>query len=159
MEDYLQGFGTVHGNLQSSTIFITEEGEARFIDPIITFRGESSFTRALKGNHSICLPPELLDCLRRSEHYPKYDKVKAESWSIGMVLLSCISLKSEEFFYNSKALKLHGNKIKEAVGIYSRSYSELLIGLIETCLDPNPVDRGSINDIKGFLQKRKTVFN
>ena len=148
-----------HGDLRTSTIFITEDGYAKFLDPSLLDFKSNSFFKVMMGSAKCNLSPEYIQALQANQKEPRSNPELADVFSLGIVLLSICCLQEDNSFYNWKKNELESHKVTECLKEVKERYSQLLYELASGCLRENPQERISISDILGFIEKRKLKKN
>lgn len=144
-----------HGDLRTSTIFITEDGYAKFLDPSLLDYRSNSFFKVMMGHAKCNLAPEYIQALQANQKEPRSNPELADVFALGIVVLSICCLKEDTYFYNWKKNDLESHKVAECLKEVQKRYSPLLYDLVFGCLRENPLERSSISDILGFIEKRK----
>jgi len=153
MELILNAKGRLSGDIRSSTIFISEEGQAQFVDPFLMGNNHSSFMKTLLKISKCPLAPEQLKALmglgtgRTDMH--------TEVWAIGVLLLSIASLSSEELLYNWRNYEIDKRGLTHLLSDVQKRYTPLLFELTKSCLQDNPSARPSFGAIYKYIERRK----
>jgi len=83
------------------------------------------------------------------------DSEASEVYVIGLQLLCIALLVAEEKFYDWKNFEVLAPLLSEGVKKAHRKYSDALIELIKSCLDPNPESRPTIELLHKLVEERK----
>jgi len=132
---------------------------AKFPDTsLIDYKG-SAYLKSLTSNcnPNIPLPPELLDPLRIRNPRPSYSKEAAESWTIGVLLLTAASLCTSNSLYIWDKFQLNTKSMTKKMTLINGMYSNLYNELMCACLSLDPSCRPSIQEIIGFINRRKST--
>lgn len=144
-----------HQNISPRTIFITEGGEIKFLDPFLIETTHSPYAQNLLGLSKNSLPPELFSSLKMYQPEPNFDKEKAEVWMIGIVALSVATLIDYELIYDFNNFDVNTELLGQLQKQIAQSYSPLLRDLIKLCLKPEPQERCDLETINKFLSIRE----
>ena len=148
-----------HGDLRTSTIFITDDGFAKFLDPSLLDYRSNSFFKVMMGSAKCNLAPEYIQALQANQKEPRSNPELADVFSLGIVILSICCLQEDTYFYNWKRNELESKKVTDCLKEVQKRFSPLLHELVSGCLRENPQERISISDILGFIENRKLKKN
>lgn len=145
----------VHGDIRSSTIFITEQGEAKFYDSnLIDYRNDAYMKTFL--NISKCpLAPEQLASMQKKDSNPAHDHQATEVWSIGILALTLATLSSEEVLYDWRRYTVDQRGMAHLLDIVQKKYSPLFFNMVKKCLDFDPEKRPNLPRIISYINQRK----
>lgn len=144
-----------HQNISPRTVFITESGEIKFLDPFLIETTHSPYTQNLLRLSKNSLPPEMFDSLKDYKPEPECDKEKAEVWMIGIVALSVATLADYESIYDFENFEIRKDLLKQLQRQAAKGYSPLLRDLIKLCLQFDPEERCNLETINKFLSIRE----
>ena len=144
--------GSYHGNLSLDSIYLTEEGEVKFLDPFLLESIHTPYEKHMLGLVKFPLSPELIHCLQSHHPKPNCDKKKVEVWTIGILMLSLMNLVQPDYFYDWRNDSLKYNELDQMLGNVVRRYSPLLVRAISKCLELSPVNRCSMRDLEQTLK-------
>ena len=140
-----------HGSLSLDTIYLTEEGQIKFLDPFLLESHHTPYEKHMLGLLKIPLPPELIHSMQSNIPNPNCDPKKVEIWMIGIFLLSLMSLVDPSYFYDWNTNSLKTGELDLMRNQVTRLYSPLLVRTITKCLELSPVKRCSLRDIEQAL--------
>lgn len=144
-----------HRNISTKSIFITEEGDLKFLDPFLLETAHTPYVQNLLKLAKNPLPPESNEFLKGYKPEPELDKEKIEVWMIGILILSVSSLANYEIFYDFENFEVNSQVIETLINQVSRDYSPLLRDLIRLCLRFDPDERCGMETINKFLSIRE----
>lgn len=122
---------------------------------MLLFPKETNYSKAVTSGFPGPVSPEELRCRSQRKAIPKVDCEASEVYVIGMELL-CIALLVEEHkFYDWKNLEVLAPLLSEGLKKAQRKYSDELVDLIKSCLDPNPESRPTIEVLYRLVEDRK----
>jgi hypothetical protein len=76
---------------------------------------------------------------------------------IGVLMLSCATLVSDEAFYDWKNYSIKGLEFNELLKDVKNRYSDTIFELVKKCLSFDQMKRPTINEINGYLEIRKSA--
>jgi serine/threonine protein kinase len=160
VESHMMEGNRFHGDIRTTNIYITEDGNIKFTDANLFEPNCNAFSKTVFGIYQCSLPPESLKAIQlknlRKELLEETDE-KSEVWAIGILLLSVADLKAEGYFYNWPGLDLRERELKDALLRVKQSYSDLLFRLITLATQIDRDKRISIEEVLGFLTARKAA--
>ena len=112
--------------------------------------------KTLLGVSKCPLAPEQLKSLQGGDNNPKHDSQATEAWAIGVVLLTMATLSSDELIFNKRELSVDKRGLDLLLSQTKERYSPLYFDLVSKCLDFDPIRRPKLNDILGYVARRKT---
>jgi Protein tyrosine and serine/threonine kinase len=148
-----------HGDLRTSTIFIAEDGQMKFADPVLVDPNSNSYFKVLMKQAKCNLPPEYLQSLHANQREPKSNPELAEVFSFGIVLLAVSSLQIETAFYDWEAQEINWRAISAAINSVKAQYSELMVELLSQCLRERASDRLHLGEIIEYIERRKRALD
>jgi len=127
------------------------------MDTISSGQMSTAYSKTFSHIANCPLPPELLDSLRVNDPYPAYDKEKAETWAVGILILSMMVVQADYYFYDWDSKEVEGRVLGYFIEDISKSdaYSLELSELVKGCLRFDPHRRIGMGDIKRALEKRR----
>lgn len=143
-----------HRSLSTKSIFISDDGEIKFLDPFLLETTHSPYSQNLLRLSKNPLPPELCDALKNYKPEPEVNEEKVEVWMIGLVILCVSTLANFEIFYNFGNFSLNEQIIDTMMKKVGRDYSPLLRDLLKLCLRFKPEERCNMETINNFLAIR-----
>lgn len=148
-----------HGDLKTSTIFITDEGQTKFTDPMLLDPHESTYIKNFLGEKRSNLPPEYLQAWKSGLREVKTNPELADVFSLGIIILALSTLHADSEFYDYQQKDLNMSKIRDAVAEVDSRYSALLSQLAKGCLKERMAERLRISDVLRFVEMRKNSYN
>lgn len=155
----------VHGDIRSVGIFISDDGNqwlidligvAKFVDTNLTGYKQNAYVKTLLGVSKCPLAPEQLKSLQAGDNNPKHDSQSTEAWAIGLVMLNMGNLSSDEVIYNRRDFIVDKRGLDHLLNQIKERYSPLFFDMVSRCLDFDPLRRPKLNDILGYIAKRKS---
>jgi len=128
---------------------------AKFVDTNLTGYRQNAYVKTMLGISKCPLSPEQLVSLSKKENSPKHDSQASDSWSIGIVLLTMATLSSEDVIYNWSEKVIDKRGFDHLMNQVRQRYSPLFFELVNKCLNYDPFSRPKLNEIIGYLAKRK----
>jgi serine/threonine protein kinase len=160
VESHMMEENRFHGDIRTTNIYITEDGNIKFTDTNLFDPNCNAFSKTLFSMHRCNIPPESLKAIQlknlKKEFLEETDE-KTEVWAIGLLLLSVADLKPEGHFYNWPGLEVKERELKDSLQRVKQCYSELLVKLITQATQIDRDKRISIEDVLGFLTARKAA--
>jgi serine/threonine protein kinase len=147
----LDGIGSFHGDLQPEYIYFTDGmREARVINPLSYTKFQMGYNILLgesKTNYKTPLSPEYLSFLKAKMFYPQTDNIKADMFSLGIIVLSLLVKVDWDYFYDFQKCSVNMNEIKiNLAKVIKQNYSEELFYILDQALKRDPIDRPHINE-------------
>lgn len=157
----LDGIGSFHGDLKPDYIFFSENmKEVKVINPLSFTKFSMGYNILLgesKTNYMTALSPEYLAFLKAKTFYPQTDNIKADMFSLGLIVLSMLVKVDWEQFYDFQKCSVNLNEIKiNLAKIIKMKYSEELFYILDLALKRDPIDRPHINE---FLKMTRFKYN
>lgn len=145
----------VHGDIRSSTIFITEQGEAKFYDSNLIDYRKDAYVKTFLGISRCPLAPEQLKSIQRKDSEPQHNQQATEVWCIGILALTLATLSSEEVIYDWRRNTIDTRGLAHLMEIVQKKYSILFVNMIKKCLDFDPEKRPNLPRIISYINQRK----
>lgn len=145
----------VHGDIRASTIFITEQGEAKFYDSNLIDYRRDAYVKTFLNISKCPLAPEQLKSIQRKEANPAYDRQSTEVWSIGILALTMATLSSEEVLYDWRRYTVDKKGLAHLLDKIQDKYSPLFFNMVKKCLDYDPEKRPNLPRIISYINQRK----
>ena len=153
----LKSIGISHGGLYPKSIF-KSNSQYKIADHSLFLSDPDWFyNRCLYAEIESrpYLSPYLINCLK--DHNPEYlrtNKEKDDIFSLGMTLLSCLTLEDPNIFYNEKLMCFEFMKINAVLLQLSRRYSKDLLDILSKMVAENESFRVSIQELNSFLRRK-----
>lgn len=154
-EKHMLDINSIHGDIRACSIFITEDGVAKFADTYLLDFRRKAYAKTLLNVARCPLPPELLQPLQKNLSNPKHNYQKTEAWMIGVLLLCMGTLVPEDTIYDWKNFCIKESEYNQLLSEIKGRYSELFAELVCKCLSFDEEKRPSLSEILGYLQRRK----
>lgn len=148
-----------HGDLRTSTIFLTEDGHAKFIDPVLLDHHSSAYLRTMTGQTRSNLSPEYAQAMRACQRELKLDPEPTEVFAIGIIILALSTLHEDSWYYNWSLKDLSWQNVRQSLEELHVRYSPLLHQLAMGCLKERMAERLRFVDILRYIDTRKNTFS
>lgn len=154
-EKHMLDLNSIHGDIRTCNIFITEEGVAKFPDSYLLDYKKKAYAKTLLNIARCPLPPELLEPVQKNFSSPKYNYQACEAWMIGILMLCMATLVPEDTIYDWRGFCIKENEYNQLLSEIKGRYSELFSELVCKCLSFDAEKRPSLSEILAYLQRRK----
>lgn len=144
-----------HGDIRTSTIFITDDGQTKYTDPNLLDQQGSAFIRTVLGETRSNLPPEHLQAWQAGQREIKSNQEVADTFALGIVILALATLQEDNWYYDWQQKDLQWARIKDSLSEVQMRYSPLLYQLALGCLKERMSERIRIQDVLRFIEQRK----
>lgn len=148
-----------HGDLRTSSIFISEDGQTKFSDPTLIDHKSNAYFKVMTGEARCNLPPEYIQALHAGQREPKSNPELADIFAIGIVILGLATLHEDSWYYDWAKKEIVWRNIQESLAELKMRYSPLLSRLAEGCLKERMAERIHIGDILHYVEERKNSAN
>lgn len=145
----------VHGDIRASTIFITEQGEAKFYDSNLIDYRKDAYVKTFLQISKCPLAPEQLMSIQKQETNPDHDHQATEVWAIGILTLTLATLSSEGVLYDWRRYTIDKRGLAHLLDIVQRKYSPLFFNMVKKCLDFDPEKRPNLARVISYINQRK----
>jgi serine/threonine protein kinase len=160
LEALMQTEGRLHGDIRSTTVFITEDGKIKFIDANIIDANMTNLWKTVFNVYHCPISPEYMQAFNtRSYKASDMNSIdeKSEVWSIGILLLSVCDLAKEDTYYDWSRNEIRFKMIEASLEAVGRRYSPLLYSTLRKSLEVNVHSRAQIKDLALALGQRKST--
>lgn len=144
-----------HGDLRTSSIFITEDGQAKFWDPTLLDHKTNGYIKVLTGQSRCNLSPEYFQALSMNQKEPKSNPELTEIFAIGIVVLGIATLHEDNWYYDWPSKQINWRNIQDSLSDVMHRYSPLLYNLVDGCLKEKIVERIHMGEVLTFVEQRK----
>jgi len=153
--------GISHGDVRPLNIF-NAKGVYKLSDPSLSCqKGLNGLALAIIKEVPTLLPPELVPQLAKKNYDldgVRFDEFKADSYSLGVTLLSLATLTQPEGLYDYKQGTINKKLLKERLEIVRQNYSDLTFTIIESMLDDYESSRKSPAELSSILRSYSHIF-
>lgn len=111
----------------------------------------TGYQKALNGA-SVYLSPEVLSLLERKEKSPQIDFVKHDVFSLGILILECMTLKPGTAFYSKLKREVDEDMVKNNLEGALLQYSNLLVRTVAKLFRKNPHHRIDFKDLMAIWE-------
>lgn len=144
-----------HGDLKTSNIFITDDGQTKYFDPFLLDHSSNSYYKVMMHKARCNLPPEYIASLHANQKEPKSNPELADVFSLGIIILSLGCLREDSHFYDWNRNDIIWNNIRQSLDFIKNRYSELLYNLVVGCVKEKAAERLRVADILNYIERRK----
>lgn len=144
-----------HGDLRTSSIFITEDGQAKFWDPTLLDHKMNSYVKVMTGQARCNLSPEYFQSLHMNQKEPKSNPELTDIFAIGIIILSIATLHEDNWFYDWNSRQIAWRNVQDSLTEVMQRYSSLLYNLVDGCLKEKITERIHMGEVLTFIEQRK----
>ena len=148
-----------HGDLRTGNIFITEDGQTKFVDPSLLDHDNSTYIKVMTGETRANISPEVVQALQSSQREAKTNPELVDVFAIGIILLALATLHEDSYYYDWSRKDIIWRNVRESLDEIQLRYSPLLHQLAKGCLQERMSERIHMTDILQFVEKRKQTTN
>lgn len=146
-----------HGDLRTSSIFLSEEGETKFWDPTLLDHKSNSYLKVLAGQSKCNLSPEYFQALHSNQKEPKSNPELTDIFAMGIIILCLATLREDNWYYDWNLKDILWPNISRSLSELKSRYSPLLFSVAEGCLRLRVAERIHLGDVLGFIEQRKNA--
>lgn len=146
-----------HGDLRTSNIFISEEGETKFGDPTILDHKTNSFIKVMTGQCKCNLSPEYFLSLHSNQREPTSNPELTDVFAMGIVILSLATLHEDSWYYDWNMKDILWSNINDSLSEIRIRYSPLLLKLAEGCLKQRIGERIQMAEVLSAIEQKKLL--
>ena len=148
-----------HGDLKTSNIFISQDGQTKFGDPIILDHKTNSYLKVFMSKTKCNLSPEYFHSLHSNHREPQSNPELTDVFAMGIIILSLASLHDDTWYYDWRIKDLLWSNIRDSLSELGMRYSPLLYRLADGCLKLRVADRVPMSEVLRFMDERKKTAN
>ena len=141
-----------------SDVLIGSNNQIKLIDKAISVTSfqigqEGQNVSIIKGK-GILFAPSIMKCLENKKtKINSYDPFKGDVFSIGMVVLECISLEESELCYDYERCVIRRDRIDQLISRARSHYSQKIFAIIESMLGEYDEQRPSAKQVLAWIQE------
>lgn len=132
-----------HGDLRPLNVIMNEEGKVFVNDHAFIHPLHDNWEKALNGHKDLFLSPQQMEELQKKADYPKYDVFKADTFSLGMTLITASLLKSTLPAYDYSSCNVNRETVYLYLQNVRQKYSEEFTEFVASMVDFNEDSRPS----------------
>lgn len=144
-----------HGDLRSCNIFISDDGQTKFADPVLLDNKRNSYFKVMTGEARCNIAPEYVQALHAGQRESKTNPELADVFALGIILLSLCTLHEDSWYYDWFKKDIVWRNIQESLSEIKMRYSPLLHKLASGCLKERMAERLHISDVLAHVEERK----
>lgn len=158
---FFQSKKLYHGDFRAKNILIFEENPEFFyiklFDNGILGKYKDNYTLSLENaQEKGFLSPELLNFLNEKKIKPEYNVYKADVFSIGILVLECLTLNNGENYFDFLENIVLFEKIEQDLFLVKNQYGENIVNLIRMMLQSEN-ERPDFKQLKGIFQDYRNL--
>lgn len=147
---FYQKNNVFHGDLKSSTIFISQNSTYKIVDHTL-FNNASCYMQVQwnpqKSHSGIYLSPELLKSLSKDLVQPLHNAYKSDIYSLGMIILHIALLENCDDCYDYENFKLKSDVLSAKLNSLKKKYSEKLCNFLKNMLSEQEFSRSDYEEL------------
>lgn len=145
-----------HGDLRTSSIFISEEGQTKYWDPTILDHKTNSYIKVMTHQSRCNLSPEYFQSLQANQKEPKSNPELTDVFAMGIIILSLATLHDDNWYYDWNMRDILWSNVNDSISELRLRYSPLLITLVEGCLKQRVAERLHLGEVLNYVEQRKS---